>query len=68
MTNEECREVARKYFALAVKSNSAEEREQAIVRGEEWMTHWRYWSTSKANLIPPIFDDTPSDPVLPYHF
>lgn len=68
MNSEECRDIARKYFALGVKSNSASEREQAIIQGEEWMTHWRYWTESMASLPAPLFNDALPTPTIPYRF
>ena len=68
VTAEECRYVARKYFALAVSSECEGAREKAIIQGEEWTAHARYWTESKASLTAPTFDEMKVTSVIPYRF
>lgn len=68
MTAEECRDVARRYFAIAVRCECDKARERAIVQGETWMGHWRYWTPATASLASPIFEEPEHNPVVPYRF
>lgn len=44
LTAEECRERARAIFAEAVAEEDLTRREALLIRGERWMSHWRFWS------------------------
>ena len=53
MTADGCREIARRYFAVAVSSDDDVLRERLLVKGEAWMTRWRYWTDSMAGVEAP---------------
>lgn len=49
-TADDCRDRARRFFALAVAEDDAEQREAWLVQGERWMQRWRYWTPSQ-NIV-----------------
>lgn len=44
LTAEQCRERARELFAQAVAEDDLMKREALLIRGERWMSYWRFWS------------------------
>lgn len=69
MTADECREIARRYFAVAIACDDDKLRERLLVKGEEWMSNWRFWSDSMAGMQGPIPEqEAQPTPVRPYRF
>lgn len=50
LTADDCRDRARKFFALAVAEDDPEQREAWLAQGERWMQRWRFWSP-EANRV-----------------
>lgn len=49
-TADDCRERARRFFALAVAEDDLERREAWLIQGERWMQRWRYWTPSQTYI------------------
>jgi len=68
MTADGCREIARRYFAAAVKSDDEFLRERLLVKGEAWMARWRFWTDGMAGMeAPEPEQEARTASVLPYH-
>lgn len=50
LTADDCRERARRFFALAVAEDDLEQREAWLQQGERWMQRWRFWTPGQ-NMI-----------------
>jgi hypothetical protein len=53
MTADECRNIARRYFAVAIACDDDQIRERLLAKGEAWMANWRFWSDSMSFLAAP---------------
>lgn len=68
MTAQECREIARRYFAVAIACDDDNLRERLLVKGEEWLANWRFWTDGMAGMdAPEPEQDARAANVRPYH-